>query len=176
MSVNREAWAAARQIDVVETAKMVRTALRNAFPAVKFRVKSSRYSGGASIDVRWVDGPTEAQVRMVTALYEGSVFDGMTDSKGYVRTLLAEEGELPEIVHFGADYVFGHRSVSGEALEDIERHIDAGVGDLVARIRGAVCLVCNRPAVFTVNDGSHSARNSGCRDHIAGLVAKGMEL
>ena len=34
-----------------ETAKLIRQSLKEAFPGVKFSVRSSTYSGGASIDV-----------------------------------------------------------------------------------------------------------------------------
>jgi hypothetical protein len=49
-----------------ETAKLVRQSLKEAFPGVKFAVRSSTYSGGASIDVSWTDGPNAVQVESIT--------------------------------------------------------------------------------------------------------------
>lgn len=45
-----------------ETAKMVRRALGEAFPGVKFSVRSKTYAGGSSIDVYWMDGPNARMV------------------------------------------------------------------------------------------------------------------
>jgi hypothetical protein len=70
-----------RSLSVAETAKLVRTDLKREFPGVKFSVRSSSYSGGASIDVRWTDGPTGKDVDRVLKPYEGARFDGMTDLK-----------------------------------------------------------------------------------------------
>ena len=50
-------------LSCAETAKLVRAALKKAFPGVKFSVKSSVYSMGASIRVGWTDGPVTKAVR-----------------------------------------------------------------------------------------------------------------
>jgi hypothetical protein len=90
-----------------ETAKLVRQALKESFPCVKFSIRSSTYSGGASINVSWVDGPTSKQVEQVTDAFCGGYFDGMIDYKGSVYHKL--DGES---VHFGADFIFTRREVS----------------------------------------------------------------
>jgi hypothetical protein len=101
----------ARYISVVETAKMIRTALREAFPGVRFSVRSSSYSMGASINISYTDGPTNAQVRAITGNFEGSYFDGMTDYKGLNYSSLNGEE-----VRFGADFIFVERNYSQEFL------------------------------------------------------------
>jgi hypothetical protein len=90
-----------------ETAKLVRAALKESFPGVKFSVRSSVYSGGASINVNYVDGPTYDQVKAVVGMFEGSYFDGMTDYKGSNYSSL--DGQE---VRFGADFIFVNRSFS----------------------------------------------------------------
>lgn len=45
-----------KYLSCAETAKLVRQSLKEAFPKVKFSVKSSTYSGGASIRAYWLDG------------------------------------------------------------------------------------------------------------------------
>ena len=45
-----------RSIDVVEHAKIVRTALKERFPDIKFKVVSARFSGGDSVTVYHVGG------------------------------------------------------------------------------------------------------------------------
>ena len=58
-------------LTVAETAKLVRQALKQQLPGVKFSVRSSSYSGGASIDVTWTDGPQTAAVDAVVRPYTG---------------------------------------------------------------------------------------------------------
>jgi len=79
-------------IDTAEQAKLVRAALRRAFPGVRFRVRIHRYSGGSSVDVRWTDGPTWRAVKAVTDPYDGQRFDGMVDLGYSVRSWLSPDG------------------------------------------------------------------------------------
>ena len=98
-------------LSCAETAKLVRAALKESFPGVKFSVKSSVYSGGASINIRYTDGPTYDQVKAVAGMFEGSYFDGMTDYKG------SNYGSLDgQEVRFGADFIFINREFSVEFL------------------------------------------------------------
>ena len=97
-----------------ETAKLVRAALKESFPGVKFSVRSSVYSGGASINVNYVDGPSYDQVKRVVGMFEGSYFDGMTDYKG------SNYGSLDgQEVRFGADFIFVNRAFSVELLTSL---------------------------------------------------------
>jgi len=90
-----------------DTAKLLRAALRETFAGVRFSVNSKTYSGGASIDIAWTDGPLVTQVEAVSKYFEGGYFDGMIDYKGSRYHTL--DGEL---VHFGADFIFEHRTYS----------------------------------------------------------------
>lgn len=127
-----------RYLSCAETAKLVRKALKDAFPGVKFSVRSSVYSGGASIDVGWTDGPTSKEVEAVAKQYQGGDFDGMIDMKvSHTHFLMPDgsaalastpgtEGSLgciprehhfkphpeAERVKFGADFVFCNRTIS----------------------------------------------------------------
>lgn len=122
-------------ISAAETAKLIRAALKRHFPGVKFAVKSSKYAGGASINVDWIDGPTRGQVQAVAGNYQGGRFDGMIDMAYSVTHYLMPDGsamvakspgsagsggvapsfENPEPhpdaerVHFLADHVFCNR-------------------------------------------------------------------
>jgi hypothetical protein len=98
---------APRYLSCAETAKLIRKTLKEAFPGVGFSVRSSEYAGGASVDVRWTDGPTRADVERIAKTFQGATFDGMTDCKDVVRKRL--DGER---VHFGADFVCCERHVS----------------------------------------------------------------
>lgn len=94
-----------------ETAALVRAALKEAFPGVKFSVRSSTYSGGASMRVEWLDGPNCAQVEAVTGIFEGSYFDGGIDYKGSIYHML--DGQQ---VSFGADSIHCVRNFSDAAI------------------------------------------------------------
>lgn len=134
--------AAPRYLSAAETAKLVRRALKEAFPGQKFSVRSDTYSGGASIDVKWTDGPRRATVEAVAKQYQGGGFDGSIDLMHYAthylrpdgRVLLAHDsgtegsrGYVPaqdnrdlatvlpddvEEVRFGADFIFCTRELS----------------------------------------------------------------
>jgi Large polyvalent protein associated domain 29 len=125
-------------LSCAETAKLIRVALKKAFPGVKFSVRSSVYSMGASITVGWTDGPMTKAVEAVTGAYAGGGFDGMIDMAYSKNAWLMPDGsaafassegttgsmgiyepyshEAPgpgaRKVHFGADYVFCERSPS----------------------------------------------------------------
>lgn len=124
-------------LSAAETARLVRTELRTAFPGVRFTVRSSSYSGGGSINVGWTDGPATADVRAIIDPFAGAGFDGMTDLK-YPRTAYVLDGKVigsrspgswgsingwdsatePDFpagaraVSFGASFVFANRRVS----------------------------------------------------------------
>lgn len=99
-------------ISCADTAKLIRQALKESFPGIKFSVRSSTYSGGASIRVSWVDGPNSAQVEAVAGVFQGAYFDGMTDFKGSRYAMI--DGQQ---VSFGADFLFFERACSDAAIE-----------------------------------------------------------
>ena len=103
-----------RYLTCAETAQTVRKALKASFPAVKFSVKSKTYSGGASITVHWVDGPTAKQVTAITSQFEGADFDPMIDLKTPVYQTLPDGSRL----HYGADFIFPERHYSAEFLAE----------------------------------------------------------
>ena len=134
-----------RSIGAVETAKLVRRALKDAFPGQKFSVRTDQYAGGASVRVRYTDGPAERRVKAVAGQFAGGGFDGMIDLAYSVehwlrpdgRVMLAHSpgtegsrGSVPEIdnrdlapvipddaelVHFGANFIFVDRDITDRA-------------------------------------------------------------
>ncbi|MDD5039103.1 MAG: hypothetical protein PHN78_07280 [Dehalococcoidales bacterium] len=130
-------------LSCAETAKLVRAALKKKFPGVKFSVRSDVYSGGASIDIGWILGPTTKEVDEVGKQFACASFDasidmetiwshwllpdgsavirsgpGTTGSMGYIPKV--EETPMPEgakPVHFGAHYIFAQRRY-GQTGED----------------------------------------------------------
>lgn len=125
----------ARTIDLVTTAKMVRAALKSAYPGIKFSVRTERYSMGCCINVSWTDGPTSAQVETITRPFHGKRFEMLDDSTHYIDTVI--DGEA---VHFAADSCSLSRELSATFLARVAAQV-------AARYQVAV------PAVKAYDDG-----------------------
>lgn len=125
------ATARSRYVSAKDTAKLVRMALKSAFgttfPSVKFSVRTDTYAGGASIDVRWTDGPTARMVEGVISAFEGATFDAMQDLKS-VKTHVVNG----ERVVYGADYCFTRRETSAALLAAAADEVAAVTGIRVA--------------------------------------------
>jgi hypothetical protein len=117
-----------RYLSPAETAKLVRQALKDAHPGVRFSVRSQTYAGGASVRVNWTDGPTTRQVEATAHRYAGADFDGMTDMKSYHDALLSTE-DGAEVVHFGADFIPCQRTISDEFRAELEKEIADFTGE-----------------------------------------------
>lgn len=158
-------------IGAVDTAKLIRKALKRRFPGQTFYVRTDTYSGGASIDVYWMDGPTEDQVSDVTGLYEGAGFDGMIDLKYYYTAWLMPDGtvhsrstngtrgsrgthaaieEQPKphpdarCVHFGANSISLNRSYSRGFVEQVAQELHEETGWDIPEIRDCSWFVAGK--------------------------------
>lgn len=85
---------------------LIRKALKEAFPDVKFSVRGGR---GDATWIGWTDGPNQAQVEAVVSRFEGKGFDGMQD-----MTVYHSHTENGESVDLQSDYLFFSRSISDE--------------------------------------------------------------
>lgn len=112
-------WAAKHSRDAA--CKNIRIELKRAFPGIKFSVKGDSFSGGDSIDVRWTDGPTTAQVDAIIGRYSAGSFNGMEDIYEYSRDAWTDA--------FGdAKYVHSSRANSDRAIESAIRTAVAKYG------------------------------------------------
>lgn len=111
------------KVDALQAAaKNIRIELAAAFPGVKFSVKSKRFSGGDSIDVRWTDGPTGQQVDEIIDRYAAGSFDGMTDCYEYSRDAWRD--------------AFGNAKYVSSQRDDSDAAIAAAIRTLFARYPG----------------------------------------
>jgi len=149
-------------ISCADTAKLVRASLKEAFPQCRFSVRSSSYAGGASISVRWTDGPNVAQVESITSKFTGSYFDGSIDYKGSIFHLL--DG-VP--VHMGADSIHLVRAYS-------DGFIEAAVGRIYRRFLGTFQHAgMERPSVHEYRRGAlWAAYLPGLHDHNHGNLQR----
>ena len=95
-------------------AQAIRQDLNKAWPGVKFQVTSQGYSMGNSVSVRWMDGPTAAEVGAITGRYQAGHFDGMQDLYEYSNS----RGDIPQAKH-----VLTSRSMSDETRADLLRYV-----------------------------------------------------
>jgi len=97
--------------EAAQAAKELKKELTAKFPNVKFKVKSSVYSGGNSIDIDWSFGPSIKQVQELSARRQHGKFDGMTDSYTCTGAGLQVTTEgLKEVA--SAKYVSEHRNTT----------------------------------------------------------------
>lgn len=66
-----------------KAAKAIRKELKDAFPGIKFSVRSSSFAGGNDVTIDWTDGPTRVEAQKITGKYQYGNFDGMTDCYEY---------------------------------------------------------------------------------------------
>ncbi len=134
-------------LSAAETAKLVRGALKREYGRrCKFSVRSSVYSMGASVHVRWTDGPTQRGVERIVSGFAGGGFDGMIDLAYSVDSWLMPDGTATlayspgtegsmgvypgaivdppapdaRLVSFLADYVFAERELSEDMRGELE--------------------------------------------------------
>lgn len=149
------AFSAPRSIGLVDTAKLIRKHLKAAFPGQKFTVRTSRFSGGSSIDVNWTDGPTGSQVDAIIDAFAYGRFDGSIDMAYSVSSWYCSEhgasvrhsagtqdsrGSNPAIdevscclgaepVSFGAKFVSGQRRLSDDFRSLLENDVEVVTGE-----------------------------------------------
>jgi len=104
-------------IDATDVAKLVRKRLKAHFPNQRFSVRTSKYSGGSSVRVRWVNGVAETKVQKVVGNFHGATVDGMRDLKEYHDDFLIDEQGNIKRVHFGNDFIFLEREYTEDILE-----------------------------------------------------------
>jgi hypothetical protein len=98
-------------------ARNIRTMLKAAFPGVKFSVKSD-YS---SVNVRWTDGPTDAQVNAVIDRFDIGRADHQSD---YFYTESSAWSDL----FGGVQYLFTNREESPELVAQAMAEFNARTG------------------------------------------------
>lgn len=97
-------------VDYKDSKKLLVAALKATFPTVKFSIKRH----GGSVDVGWVNGPTQKEVQAVTQKFEGKHTDYTGD---YVDPSYHEvEGQS---YHYALGFIFVGRDFTEEFLEAV---------------------------------------------------------
>ena len=111
-------------LNATQAAKLIRKALKQAFPKTKFSVRSQYYSCGSSVHISYTNGPTSDSVEEVAAsLVGGAYCDGMADMT------VATDGDMrltvdgPVVYRFGG-YITARREIDEETAADfITRYV-----------------------------------------------------
>lgn len=104
--------------DSTVTARKIRARLKKEYPKLPknhFKVTTSRYSGGSSINVSWEDFPMYAEVDKIVNEYKSASFDGMVDLETRHGYIDPEDG----LLYSGAGYVFANYRMSTERRNKI---------------------------------------------------------
>lgn len=118
---------------LIAAAQNLRAQLKARWPGVKFSVRTDRYSGGSSLNVKWTDGPTSDQVDTLAKRYQAGYFDGSTDCYEYVSSAWTDA--------FGeARFVFTSRDYSPAAIEWAKREFGEDDGGRIGRERYWIAL------------------------------------
>jgi len=150
-------------------AKNLRAELKNAFPCVKFSVKSSSFSMGNDITVGWEMGPTKAEVDAIADKYEYGRFDAMQDLS---YSDCSAFGDAVEVVLGRAKYVSTSRKFGDDVL--------AVVGRALCEKQGVEYIEGWGPSrLYGPSDseaiGTHSRRVLADTSYAAGAVVVGVE-
>ncbi|MBA3921284.1 MAG: hypothetical protein H0X31_06105 [Nostocaceae cyanobacterium] len=132
-----------KYISTADTAKVIRQELKKHFTGVKFSVRSKSYSGGASIDIDWTDGPAEKEVEAIVDQFKGSTFNSSEDLKS--TRYSTWNGET---VRWGSDFVFTHRSFSKDFFEKVASEVANEYGFEIPEVK-VDCVVVSGKQRFS---------------------------
>lgn len=169
-----------RYIPVLETAKLIRRALKEAFPEIRFSVRTSQYAGGSSINISWAEGPKHDTVKDIAEAFQGGDFDGMTDCKKTRSHTINGEP-----VKFGGDFVFCTREIPKEKISaaadifarmDVAKWagfmirfgVDATTADGIIN-HNTTARECARAFLHEIEERKFSFRRSALADSITNL-------
>ena len=105
-----------RTTEAGEAAKEIRQVLKIAFPGQKFEVSSKNYSGGNSINISYINGPTRKEVERYVRDFEYGQFDGMTDMYNMTNV----NKNIPQV-----KYLFVNRRMSSQ----LEKYLKEELAD-----------------------------------------------
>lgn len=116
-------------ISVTDTAKLVRAALKENFPGAKFSVRTSKYAGGASLDVQWTAGPAARKVDEVVSVFVGTAPDRSGDF--YDPVFHEKDGQR---IHYGADHIRTSRTIAPATAAKIRAEVLEAMGKTEATV------------------------------------------
>jgi hypothetical protein len=126
-----------KYLSAAETAKLMRAALKAAFPGAKISVRLSR---GNATYVRWTDGPRVRDVQAITHQFESQTFNSSEDMREYTNAgvLLSNEDGSGVVVRYCSGLIIETRSYSpevwAEAMARSSRILDGRTGEPISQM------------------------------------------
>jgi len=109
-------------VSATDTAKLLRAALKENFPSTKFSVRTTKYAGGASLDVNWSDGPTTPKVDAVVKDFEGTEPDASGD---FCDPIVQEKDG--QRIQYGARHILTMRMITRARYDEIQAEVVAAL-------------------------------------------------
>jgi len=128
-----------------QAAKLIRKELKQAFPHIKFSVRSSNYAGGDSIHIGWQNGVTEKEVEKIVNKYQYGHFDGSIDLYEYSNS----RDDIPQ-----TKYVSASRTITDDILNqafEAARKYWACLKDVITLNQNIYINYCTTPRWFLLN-------------------------
>ena len=117
-------------ICATDTAKLVRKALKENFPGTKFSVRTTKYAGGASLDVNWTGGPTTPKVDAVVKGFEGTEPDASGDFSDPV--IHEKDGQR---IQYGSRHILTMRMITQVTYDAIRAEVLASMAMTDAEVQ-----------------------------------------
>lgn len=109
-------------------AENIRRELARAFPGVRFRVVVQRFADGESVNVRWTDGPSTAEVGAIAGKYQWGLLPdraGWTEVFGEAKTVLLFRSWSANTKAVLVSYFESHRDNTESPIHRARRLFDA---------------------------------------------------
>lgn len=106
-----------------QAAAMIKRELKLRYPHTTFTARSESYSGGTSVHIDWIDGPTYTEVDQALGKYSQGTFDGCEDIYRYTPN----QDELPRV-----KFVMPQRTQSPKTTAAIIEHLNRTKGYALA--------------------------------------------
>ncbi|HEV7566638.1 MAG TPA: LPD29 domain-containing protein [Microbacteriaceae bacterium] len=126
-----------RYLGAAETAKLMRAALKAAFPGAKISVRLSR---GNATYVSWTDGPTVREVQAITHQFESQTFNSSEDMREYTNAgqLLSNPDGSVVVVKYSSGLIIETRGYSravwAEAMDRASQIRDVRTGQPISQM------------------------------------------
>ena len=101
--------------EAARCAKLIREDLKKAFPQIKFKVTSSNYSMGNSVDIDYTDGVESDKIKAIILKYEDGYFNGMDDSYNHYKN----PDNIPR-----AKYIHVNREISEQVKAQLLKELN----------------------------------------------------
>lgn len=126
-----------KYLSAAETAKLMRAALKAAFPGTKISVRCAR---GNATYVSWTDGPTVRDVQAITHEFESQTFNSSEDMREYTNAgqLISNPDGSVVVVKYMSGLILETRGYSpevwAEAMGRASKIWDGRTGDPISQM------------------------------------------